>query len=98
MIVFFIIMEQDIVVRISQLVPYPWVSRMDRKVYAAHPELDPVRLAKWSLIAGVAGYWLAKIKRWNRPMVVLACIAPLVFKFMSDEWRLKQELAPASKI
>ena len=84
--------------KVIQFINYPWISRMDRKVYEKYPELDPVKMGRYCLVAGVAGYWLGKVKRWNKTILTVGFAMPFLIKFMTDEWRLSSELTPASTI
>lgn len=90
-------MEDDIFRKITKMIPYPWVSRMDRNLYIEHPELDPVKLFQRTTIAAIAGYWIAKIKGWNRPLLCIGATLPLVLIFLHNEWKLK-DLKPAGVI
>jgi hypothetical protein len=37
----------------------------------------------------IAGYWIARIQGWNRPLIATASALPLILKFFFDEWKLK---------
>ena len=77
-------METDWVYRLCQLVKYPWVSRIDRKVYQEHPELDPIILARRSFFGGLGSYAVARWMGWNRVLTVSGCLSIFVAKFLID--------------
>lgn len=57
-------MQNDLIVNLITKVPYPFVKRHDRNLYADHQELDPLKLIKKVLIASTLGYFVGKfIKR-----------------------------------
>lgn len=50
------------------------------------------------MIASFAGYWIAKVKSWNRFYSSIIASSPLLIKFLWDEWALSKTLKPYGTI
>jgi hypothetical protein len=68
-------MQKDTVFTIINSINYPWVNRLDRKVYQKYPQLDPTELAIRTLVAAGVGYWFGIFTQKNK--ILLATLATL---------------------
>ena len=86
-VIYFIVvvnMEKDYVLRICNLINYPWISRTDRSIYEKYPQLDPVGMARKCFFMGLIGYGVARFMRYNRVLVTFGGIMPFAVKFIVD--------------
>ena len=74
--------------RASQLVNYPWVSRLDRNIYKKYPQLDPIPMTRKCFFLGLTGYVVGRMMGWNRKLSMIGFVAPVLGKFMVDEWKV----------
>ena len=83
-------MHTDPLIQTLSKMPYPFINRHDRTLYQHHPHADPLRTFKHSLIAGLTGYWVGKVRGRREGLLALIFPLPVVSKFIWDEWRISR--------